>query len=142
MSYTRGGYRRGYGRRAYAQTTGRVQRANKRPGPCHHCGETVPAYGGQLWREESGEWSAVHSPAKWAGSPTSGQYVGGCPAETDETNRKGNFGGQDGPRPERERLAAVAATGAAMAGRREAPRDARGGYVDECGSCGMASCSC
>lgn len=24
----------------------------------------------------------------------------------------------------------------------EAPRDRRGGYVDECGSCGMASCSC
>ncbi len=23
-----------------------------------------------------------------------------------------------------------------------APRDNRGGYIDECGSCGMASCAC
>ena len=103
MSYGR------YGTRSrYAPTTGRVAKANARPGPCHYCDGEVPAGKGQLWRDDNG-WSAVHLAASWSGSPVSGQWIGGCP---------------DGKRPA------------------EAPRDDRGGYLDECGSCGMASCSC
>ena len=63
---------------------------------------------GQLWREDNGSWSAVHAPAEWNGSPTSGRYIYGCPADTDELNAR-NPG-----RPESERLAAVAATYAAV----------------------------
>ena len=105
------GYRRGgYGRRTYAPTTGRVSKVNARPGPCHYCGTEVPAGKGQLFREDSGAWSAVHLAASWQGSPVSGSWAGGCPDGTAQPA--------------------------------EAPRDDRGGYLDECGSCGMASCAC
>ena len=132
------GYRNGYRRRSYAPTVGPVQKANARPGPCRSCGETVPANAGQLYREESGAWSVRHLPAVWRGSPVSGQYVGGCPADTARLNA--------GPTDE-ERAASQALSDAAMAAvtahaGREAARDARGGYLDECGSCGMASCAC
>ena len=70
MAY-RSGYRRG-GYRS-APTVGRVSKPNRRPGACRTCGKEVPAMGRQLWREESGEWSVVHQPAQWAGSPVSGQ---------------------------------------------------------------------
>lgn len=107
MAY-RNGYRRG-GHRSYPPARqGRVARANKYAGPCHYCGQDVPAGQGQLWSSADG-WQVVHLEATWAGSPVSGRWVGGCP---------------DG------------------ASRQEAPRDSRGGYVDECGSCGMASCAC
>lgn len=104
-----------YRRHQYGRpTTGRIGRANTRPGPCHYCGAEVPANGGQLWRNADGSWSAVHLEATWKGSPVSGRYVGGCPEEASLS----------------------------LAAPREAPRDMRGGYIDECGSCGMASCSC
>ena len=73
----------------------------------------VPAGAGQLWREQDGAWSVVHTLAEWHGSPVSGRYVGGCPAETDEMNARGKFGGQDA-RPESVRIASIAATYAAM----------------------------
>ena len=111
MGYGRTNYRRGYGSRPV--TAGRVQRVNARPGECRSCGVEVPAGAGQLWREESGAWSVIHSLAEWHGSPVSGRYVGGCPAETDEMNARGKFGGQDGVRPESERIASIAATYAA-----------------------------
>ena len=98
--------------------------------------------GGQLWREESGEWSVVHQPAQWAGSPVSGHYVGGCPADTDKLNTGAPWNRDGHLASERDRLAAVASGLAYYGASREAPRDNRGGYIDECGSCGMASCSC
>ncbi len=110
------GYRRNYGRSYRSSrpvTPGRVARVNRRAGKCHYCPEIVPAGAGQLWREDSGAWSAVHLPAEWNGSPTSGRYVHGCPADTDQLNRTGNFG-EPGARSESERLQAVAATYAAM----------------------------
>jgi hypothetical protein len=76
---------------------------------------------------------------------------GGCPAATDKANAESHAAGFFGPdakmpRSEREHLAELAARFAASSAsspaQREAPRDNRGGYVDECGSCGMASCSC
>lgn len=136
------GYRSGYRQRSYPQSTGRVSKPNRRPGACRSCGETVPAFGGQLWREASGEWSVVHVPAEWAGSPVSGHYVGGCPASTDAQNDGAPWNRDGHVRSERERIASRASLAAAMSANREAPRDRRGGYVDECGSCGMASCSC
>ena len=105
-SYRRGGYRG-------QQTTGRVAKTNARPGPCHYCRQEIPAGAGQLWREDSGAWSAVHMPAEWSGSPVSGRYIYGCPADTDTMNAEGRFGGPDA-RSESERLAAVAATYAAV----------------------------
>jgi hypothetical protein len=116
--YRRNSYRRGYGSRSF--TPGRVARVNARPGPCRYCGEAIPAGAGQLWREDSGAWSVVHAPAEWSGSPVSGRYIGGCPRDTDAMNAEGNFGGP-GARSESERLAAVAATYAAM---HDAPRQA------------------
>jgi hypothetical protein len=111
------GYGRGYGRRGYSSrprqfSDGRVERVNRRPGPCHYCGDEVAAGAGQLFRETDGSWSAVHGPQAWSGSPVSGFYIGGCPDDTDKMNREGGFGGP-GLRPERDRLAAVAAAYAA-----------------------------
>ena len=117
MGYGRTNYRRGYGSRPV--TAGRVARVNARPGDCRSCGVEVPAGAGQLWREASGAWSVVHALAEWHGSPVSGRYVGGCPAETDEMNARGKFGGQDGARPESERIASIAATYAASSAQRE-----------------------
>lgn len=83
------GYGRYGSRSNYTRTTGRVDRVNKRPGNCHYCAEEIPAGAGQLWREDSGAWSVVHIRQEWTGSPVSGQYVGGCPADTDKLNRDG-----------------------------------------------------
>ena len=108
-------YRNSYRRRSHAPSrAGRVQRANKYAGPCHYCGAEVPAGKGQLWAGGADGWQVVHLEATWAGSPVSGRWVGGCPEEASLS----------------------------LAAPREAPRDTRGGYVDECGSCGMASCAC
>jgi hypothetical protein len=122
-------YRGRYRRRTSAPTAGRIAKANARPGPCRDCGEEIPAHGGQLYREGSGAWSVVHVPREWAGSPVSGRYAGGCPAETDRMNAEGRFGGASGPLPERERIASVAATGAAMAERDKPPRGGRYAYT-------------
>lgn len=102
------GYGRNYGRRGYSrpQTTGRVSKANARPGNCRSCGVEIPAGAGQLWREDSGAWSVVHLPREWAGSPVSGQWTYGCPDETDRLNG-------DGALPEHERIASAAAIHAA-----------------------------
>ena len=111
-------YRRNYRRSTSRSfTPGRVARVNRRPGPCRSCGVIVPAGAGQLFREESGAWSAVHVPASWHGSPVSGRYIGGCPAATDELNTGAPWD-RPGARSESDRLAAVAATWAAMEGTR------------------------
>ncbi len=119
MGYGRSGYRRGYSNAR--QTTGRIARPNARAGECRGCHEMIPAGAGQLWREESGAWSVVHRAAEWAGSPVSGQYTGGCPAETDRMNEQGHFGGQGGARSERDNIASYAAIWAASSHDR-APR--------------------
>lgn len=106
MGYGRTGYQRGY-QRSRSISAGRVSRVNKRPGECRACGETIPAGAGELYREASGTWSVVHTEARWAGSPVSGHYVGGCPESTDKLNAGAHV------KPEAERLAAVAATWAA-----------------------------
>jgi hypothetical protein len=118
MAY-RNGYRRGYGQRAVS--AGRVSKPNRRPGACRECGEEIPAGAGQLWRETSGDWSVVHLPMEWSGSPVSGHYVGGCPASTDEKNAGAPWNADGHVRPEAERLTAVAASYAAM----NPPEDAR-----------------
>ena len=119
MGYGRSGYgRRGYSSRP--QTAGRVARPNARPGNCRGCSEEIPAGAGQLWREQDGSWSVAHRIAEWAGSPVSGQYTGGCPAETDRMNEQGHFGGPDGVKSERDRIASYAAIYAASTPERPA----------------------
>jgi len=111
MTYGRNGYR---GRKTSSRgPAARVERPNQRAGACHYCGETVPAGAGQLWRTASGPWEAVHAPQHWAGSPVSGAYAGGCPEETDRMNAAGGFTTATGL-GERDRLARIAATWAAM----------------------------
>jgi hypothetical protein len=109
MAYRSSGRRRGGSR---AASPGRTGRPNARPGDCRSCGVPVPAGAGELYRE-NGAWSVVHTQAKWSGSPVSGQYAGGCPAETDQMNTAGGFGGPDGAQPETARITAVAAAYAA-----------------------------
>ena len=100
------GRRGGYSRRPSAPRDGRIERANKYVGPCHYCGTEVAAGNGQLFGA-AGEWKVVHLAMRWAGSPVSGQYVGGCPGEAQRQNAAGNFGTQDGPAPEAPRMARV-----------------------------------
>ncbi len=100
------GYRRGGYRASRPIAPGRFAKANARPGPCHYCGETVPAGAGQLFRGDG--WEVAHLAAEWSGSPVSGRYINGCPRDTDQMNTR--FGG----RPEAERLADVSATYLAM----------------------------
>ena len=119
MSYYNRNSHRRQSRPPRVITPGRVERVNARPGDCRYCGEIVAASAGQLWREESGAWSVVHTVAEWSGSPVSGRYIGGCPDDTDAQNERGGWGG----RPERDRLAAIAATYAAT----HAPRPGRPG---------------
>ena len=147
-------YRRGY-RRSYRPTIGRVDKPNKRPGPCRDCKEEIPAYGGQLYREQTedgrGEWAVVHVPQDIPpANPWTSQVVtGGCPEATDRENTRRKTAGfikgdVDSERVRVERRAARLAANAETERpvRSEAPRDRRGGYLDECGSCGAASCSC
>lgn len=96
-------------RQARRATAGRVAKANGRPDKCRYCGEQVPAGAGQLYREESGAWSVVHIERTWAGSPVSGQYTGGCPAETDRMNTAGKFGRDGQFLSEYDRIASAAA---------------------------------
>ena len=117
MGYGRTGYRRGYQGRP--QTTGRVAKVNARPGPCRDCGETIPAGGGQLYRESGGAWAVVHTPAEQGGWLMNPQpYRGGCPESTDKRNAElfaAGFFGPDATAPvsERDNIAATAATYAA-----------------------------
>lgn len=135
-------YRNGYARRGgyRPQTAGRVARPNARPGNCRSCGEEIPAGAGQLWREESGAWSVVHVISQWTGSPVSGQYSGGCPAETDRMNREGKFGGPDGARPERDNITFAGQVWAATT--RPAPVSTRRSATawDRRGKCEDAPC--
>jgi hypothetical protein len=118
MGYGRSNYRRGYSGRP--QTTGRVAKANARPGPCRECGEEIPAGAGQLWRESDGAWSVVHVEATQGGWLMNPQpYRGGCPESTDRRNAElhaAGFFGQGAPAPvsERENIAATAARHAAV----------------------------
>jgi hypothetical protein len=153
MGYRSGYQRSNYRRSGTSHTVGRVLKPNRRPGACRDCGEDIPAGAGNLYREPGGTWSVVHI------EPTQGGWLmhpqpvrGGCPESTDKRNAESyasGFFGPDAtmPRSEREHIAELAARYAASSaaspvGSREAPRDRRGGYLDECGSCGMASCAC
>lgn len=72
---------RRYGRPSVARST--VTRANRYAGECAYCGQTVEADAGLAEKPAgSAGWRVTHRPAAWAGSPTSGQWVGGCPSET------------------------------------------------------------
>jgi hypothetical protein len=132
MPYRGNGGRRGYASRSF--TTGRVAKPNRRPGACRVCQEEIPAGGGQLWREASGEWSVVHTEAQQGGWLMHPQpYRGGCPESTDKRNAELHASGFLGPgaalpRSERERIAATAAAYAA-ANPPEAPRERRASYA-------------
>jgi hypothetical protein len=52
-------------------------RANTYAGPCDVCAVRVPA-GAGLLTGSRGAWKVRHAPARWVGSPVSGQWVGGC----------------------------------------------------------------
>jgi hypothetical protein len=93
------GRRGGYSRRPSAPKDGRIERANKYAGPCHYCGSEVPAGSGQLFGQ-GGQWRVVHLAMRWAGSPVSGGYTGGCPGEAAAKNAAGNFGTPDVRAPE------------------------------------------
>jgi hypothetical protein len=57
-----------------------VERGNKYAGPCHLCGQTVPAGAGRLLRNVDGRrFVVIHAPSVWHGSPVSGRWAGGCP---------------------------------------------------------------
>lgn len=129
-------YRSTYRRRSYPQAAGQVNRPNRRPGPCRTCGEEIPAGAGLLYRETSGAWSVVHRPREWAGSPASGQYTYGCPAETDRMNQAGNFGAESGPLSERTRIEQAAAIYQASAERRPARATYRRGRCEDAPCCG------
>ena len=146
MGYGRTSYR---GNRSSSYTVGRVARVNARPGPCRGCDEEVPAGAGQLWREAGGAWSVVHTVAEWMGSPVSGKYVGGCPAETDGMNERGKFGGPDAGQLETARIAAIASAYAATHPASETPR--RRSYArtssgarmyERCGHVDYPCCGC
>ena len=105
MGYGRSNYgRRGYSSRP--QATGRIAKVNARPGDCRSCQVEIPAGAGQLWKEDDGSWSVVHRAREWAGSPVSGQWTYGCPADTDMLN-------PDGALSEHDRIASAAAIHAA-----------------------------
>jgi len=130
-------------RRRQAITPGLVYRPNRRPDGCRWCHVEVPAYGGLLYREESGGWSVTHTDAEWAGSPVSGLYVGGCPDSTDQRNREGGFGGPGGPGSEHDRIASRAALAAARAeheGRRYAYTSSGARMTERHGRCEDAPC--
>ena len=128
-------YRQSYRRRT-SFTAGRVAKPNARPGKCRGCGEQIPAYGGQLWREPDGSWSVVHVQESQGGWLMNPQPVrGGCPADTDRRNAElhaAGFFGPDAPMPasERDHITRAAATGAATAPERPARRSGgRYGYT-------------
>ena len=64
-------------------TTGVI--ANRFPGECHYCGETVAAGKGIYERATR---RVLHRRATWIGSPVSGSYADGCPGEADKLNTR------------------------------------------------------
>jgi hypothetical protein len=57
---------------------------NRYAGPCAICGQNVPAGAGLLtWIRNDG-WKLTHKPARWVGSPISGQWSDGCPEHETE----------------------------------------------------------
>jgi hypothetical protein len=62
-----------------------LTRTNKYPAPCQRCGEDIPARSGELFRD-AGQWRVRHLAATWKGSPVSGGWAGGCPADTAALN--------------------------------------------------------
>ena len=127
MPYGNNPYRRGGYRRSYV-TAGRVAKPNRRPGACRACSEPVPAFGGQLWREDDGAWSVVHAEQSQSGWLMNPQPVtGGCPTSTDRRNAElhaAGFFGKDAPAPtsERDRIASAASLAASLAERDTTPR--------------------
>jgi hypothetical protein len=69
----------------------RPQQSGPRPntyaGTCATCGEPVAAGMGILTGTRATGYTTTHAPASLKGSPISGGYVNGCPAETDKLNR-------------------------------------------------------
>lgn len=64
-------------------TANRV-RTNRYPAPCMRCGQTIPAGEGLLVPSPAASdanpaWQVTHPPARWVGSPVSGQWLGSCP---------------------------------------------------------------
>jgi hypothetical protein len=66
-------------------------RTNQFPAPCQGCGQDVPGGQGELYRD-GGQWRVKHRAASWHGSPVSGLYVNGCPADTARLNAAGGWG--------------------------------------------------
>lgn len=54
-------------------------RANAYEATCWICGATVPAHAGVLTGNRDVGYKIRHSDRRWAGSPVSGRFVGGCP---------------------------------------------------------------
>ena len=73
-------YRTAY--RRPVQRTG--PRANKYDAGCSTCGRLVPAGTGILTGNRDQGYEVRHSERRWAGSPISGQWVGGCEDAKDQ----------------------------------------------------------
>ena len=76
----------GYGRSGYARRP--VQRTGPRPNKydagCSLCGRLVPAGTGILTGNRDQGYEVRHGDRKWAGSPVSGRWVGGCEDAADQ----------------------------------------------------------
>jgi hypothetical protein len=71
-------------RRGSVQKSG--PRPNTYPGTCATCGGYVPASAGILTGTKATGYTTTHTESTWKGSPASGGWVGGCPADTDQRN--------------------------------------------------------
>lgn len=71
-------------RRGAQQNAG--PRPNTYPGTCASCGQYVAVGAGILTGTRNTGYTTKHTPATLHGSPISGGYINGCPAETDELN--------------------------------------------------------
>lgn len=91
MTRPRGGY--GAPRRNQPGQPARGPRVNRFDAPCASCAETVRAGTGTL-EGYQGHWVVKHRHQEWSGSPVSGWYVGGCPADTAKLNAQGGWGPQ------------------------------------------------
>jgi hypothetical protein len=77
-------YRKYNRRDSSPQMTG--PRPNTYAGNCDTCGVAVAARAGILTGSKATGYTVRHAPATWNGSPVSGGWVNGCPADTDSLN--------------------------------------------------------
>jgi hypothetical protein len=75
-------------RKDYRRTQQTGPRPNTYAGTCISCGLAVAAGAGILTGSKATGYTVRHAPATWHGSPISGGYVNGCPADTDALNAK------------------------------------------------------